>query len=131
MRTLPIAGALATPAEINALAKRDDVASIYYNAPLRPGAPAGYDNTARVSEFRVSAADPNREGPGRAAEHGDQLLTHGAGTRRPGPQARHRECAGRLHHNRRVAAQRSRHNCRNLYPAARAVFLPHAVRRAN
>ncbi|MBB5883085.1 peptidase S8 [Xanthomonas sp. LMG 8992] len=35
MRTLPIAGALATPAEIRALAQRDDVASIYYNAPLR------------------------------------------------------------------------------------------------
>ena len=35
MRTLPIAGALATPAEITALARRDDVASIYFNAPLR------------------------------------------------------------------------------------------------
>ena len=35
MRTLPIAGALATPAEIQALAQRDDVASIYWNAPLR------------------------------------------------------------------------------------------------
>jgi len=35
MRTLPIAGALATPAEIRALAQRSDVASIYFNAPLR------------------------------------------------------------------------------------------------
>jgi len=35
MHTLPIAGALATPAEIRALAKRSDVASIYWNAPLR------------------------------------------------------------------------------------------------
>jgi serine protease AprX len=35
MRTLPIAGALATPAEIRALAKRSNVASIYWNAPLR------------------------------------------------------------------------------------------------
>ena len=35
MRSLPIAGALATPAEIRALAQRDDVASIYWNAPLR------------------------------------------------------------------------------------------------
>ena len=35
MRTLPIAGALATPAEIRALALRSDVASIYFNAPLR------------------------------------------------------------------------------------------------
>ena len=34
MRTLPIAGALATPSEIRALAKRSDVASIYFNAPL-------------------------------------------------------------------------------------------------
>ncbi|MBL8263278.1 MAG: S8 family serine peptidase [Xanthomonadaceae bacterium] len=35
MRSLPIAGALATPAEIQALARRDDVVSIYLNAPLR------------------------------------------------------------------------------------------------
>src|SRR3546814_307350 len=35
MRTLPIAGALATPAEIRALAQRDDVVSIYFNAPLQ------------------------------------------------------------------------------------------------
>lgn len=35
MRTLPIAGALATPAEIRALALRDDVASIYFNKTLR------------------------------------------------------------------------------------------------
>ena len=35
MRTLPIAGALATPAQIAALAKRGDVASIWHNAPLR------------------------------------------------------------------------------------------------
>jgi glucose/arabinose dehydrogenase len=36
---------------------------VYYSAPLRPGAPAGYNTTARVSEFRVSAADPNRADP--------------------------------------------------------------------
>jgi serine protease AprX len=35
MRSLPIAGALATPAEIRALAQRDDVASIYFNKTLR------------------------------------------------------------------------------------------------
>lgn len=35
MRSLPIAGALATPAEIQALAKQDGVVSIYWNAPLR------------------------------------------------------------------------------------------------
>jgi serine protease AprX len=34
MRALPIAGALATPSEIQALARRDDVVSIYWNAPL-------------------------------------------------------------------------------------------------
>lgn len=35
MHTLPIAGVLATPGEVRALAARDDVASIYFNAPLR------------------------------------------------------------------------------------------------
>lgn len=35
MHTLPIAGVIATPAEIRALAQRSDVASIYWNAPLR------------------------------------------------------------------------------------------------
>ncbi|HEU4748816.1 MAG TPA: PQQ-dependent sugar dehydrogenase [Gemmatimonadaceae bacterium] len=38
---------------------------VFYSAPLRPGAPAGYDHTARISEFRVSAnpdvADPLSE----------------------------------------------------------------------
>jgi glucose/arabinose dehydrogenase len=36
---------------------------VYYSAPLRPGAPAGFDHTSRISEFRVSAADPNRADP--------------------------------------------------------------------
>jgi glucose/arabinose dehydrogenase len=36
---------------------------VYYSAPLRAGAPAGYDHTARVSEFRVSATDANRADP--------------------------------------------------------------------
>jgi glucose/arabinose dehydrogenase len=36
---------------------------VYYSAPLRPGAPAGYNHTARISEFRVSASDPNRADP--------------------------------------------------------------------
>ncbi|TZF88270.1 S8 family serine peptidase [Cognatilysobacter lacus] len=35
MHTLPIAGVLATPAEIRALAAEGDVVSIYWNAPLR------------------------------------------------------------------------------------------------
>ena len=33
---------------------------VYYTAPLRPGAPVGYNATARISEFRVSA-NPNNE----------------------------------------------------------------------
>lgn len=35
MRSLPIMGALATPARIKQLAKRSDVVSIYYNKPLK------------------------------------------------------------------------------------------------
>ncbi|MCD9032266.1 S8 family serine peptidase [Luteimonas sp. Y-2-2-4F] len=35
LRTLPVAGVIATPSEIRALARREDVASIYWNAPLR------------------------------------------------------------------------------------------------
>ena len=38
---------------------------VYYSAPLRAGAPAGYNHTARISEFRVSSnpniADPASE----------------------------------------------------------------------
>ena len=36
---------------------------VYYTAPLRAGAPAGYNATARISEFRVSA-NPNIANPG-------------------------------------------------------------------
>jgi glucose/arabinose dehydrogenase len=36
---------------------------VYYSAPLRAGAPAGYDHTATISEFRVSASNPNRADP--------------------------------------------------------------------
>lgn len=35
---------------------------VFYNAPLRAGGPAGFDNTITISEFRVSA-DPNRADP--------------------------------------------------------------------
>jgi glucose/arabinose dehydrogenase len=35
---------------------------VYYSAPLRPGGPSGFDHTANISEFRVSA-DPNRADP--------------------------------------------------------------------
>ena len=35
---------------------------VYYSAPLRAGAPAGYNHTARIAEYRVSA-DPNVADP--------------------------------------------------------------------
>lgn len=35
----------------------------YYSAPLREGAPADWNHTSHVSEFRVSGADPNRADP--------------------------------------------------------------------
>jgi glucose/arabinose dehydrogenase len=61
---------------------------VYYSAPLRAGAPAGYDNTARVSEFRVSAANPNRADP--ASERivlqvDDPQFNHNGGTLLFGP----------------------------------------------
>ena len=38
---------------------------VYYSAPLQPGAPAGFDHTARIAEYRVSSnpnvADPTSE----------------------------------------------------------------------
>lgn len=33
---------------------------VLYSAPLRSGAPADWDHTRRVSEFKISAADPDR-----------------------------------------------------------------------
>ncbi|MBI4778965.1 PQQ-dependent sugar dehydrogenase [Candidatus Falkowbacteria bacterium] len=33
---------------------------VYYSVPLRSGAPAGWNHTSRVSEFKVSAADSNK-----------------------------------------------------------------------
>ena len=36
---------------------------VYYSAPLRAGAPAGYNHTARISEFRVMAGNPNMADP--------------------------------------------------------------------
>lgn len=35
---------------------------VYYSAPRQPGAPANYDHTARIAEYRVSA-DPNVADP--------------------------------------------------------------------
>jgi glucose/arabinose dehydrogenase len=37
---------------------------VFYSAPLRPGAPAGFNTTSTIAEFRVSAANPNRADPG-------------------------------------------------------------------
>jgi glucose/arabinose dehydrogenase len=61
---------------------------VYYSAPLRAGAPAGYDNTARVSEFRVSGSNPNRADP--ASERivlqvDDPQFNHNGGTVLFGP----------------------------------------------
>ena len=36
---------------------------VYYSAPLRPGAPTGFNTTATFAEYRVSS-DPNRADPG-------------------------------------------------------------------
>jgi glucose/arabinose dehydrogenase len=36
---------------------------VHYSAPLQQGAPAGWDHTGILSEFRVSAADPNLADP--------------------------------------------------------------------
>ena len=37
---------------------------VYYSAPLRPEAPPGWNHTSHLSEFRVSASNPNRADPG-------------------------------------------------------------------
>ncbi|HVR82617.1 MAG TPA: S8 family serine peptidase [Luteimonas sp.] len=67
MRKLPIAGALATPAEVQALAKRTDVASIYWNAPLR------YSN---AEARKLSGAARTVENPG---DYGRAIPFSGAG----------------------------------------------------
>lgn len=41
---------------------------VYYSAPRRAEAPAGWDHTSRVSEFTVSADNPNR------ADHGSERV---------------------------------------------------------
>jgi glucose/arabinose dehydrogenase len=61
---------------------------VYYSAPLRAGAPAGYDHTSRVSEFRVSATDPNRANPASERillEIDEPQFNHNAGTLVFGP----------------------------------------------
>lgn len=36
---------------------------VYYSAPLRPGAPAGYNHTARIAEYRVMPGNPDLADP--------------------------------------------------------------------
>jgi glucose/arabinose dehydrogenase len=62
---------------------------VYYSSPLRAGAPAGYDNTARVSEFRVSATNPDRADPASerfVLEVDDPQFNHNGGTLLFGPE---------------------------------------------
>jgi glucose/arabinose dehydrogenase len=64
---------------------------VFYSAPLRPGAPAGYDHTARVSEFRVSASDTNRADPASeriVLEVDKPQFNHNGGTLLFGPEDR-------------------------------------------
>jgi glucose/arabinose dehydrogenase len=65
---------------------------VYYSAPLRAGAPAGYDHTARVSEFRVSASNPNRADPASeriVLEEDKPQFNHNGGTLLFGPSDGH------------------------------------------
>jgi glucose/arabinose dehydrogenase len=61
---------------------------VYYSAPLRPGAPVGYDNTGRISEFRVSASNPNQADAAServVLEVDDPQFNHNGGTLAFGP----------------------------------------------
>lgn len=61
---------------------------VYYSAPLRSGAPAGFNHTSRIAEFRVSATDPDRADPAseRILLHVDQpQFNHNGGTVAFGP----------------------------------------------
>lgn len=61
---------------------------VYYSAPLRPGAPAGFDHTSHISEFRVMTGNPNAADP--ASERillqvDKPQFNHNAGTLAFGP----------------------------------------------
>lgn len=61
---------------------------VYYSAPLRSGAPADFNHTSHISEFQVSATDPDRADPGseRILLQVDQpQFNHDAGTVAFGP----------------------------------------------
>lgn len=62
---------------------------VYYSAPRREGAPADWNHTARLSEFRVSADNPDRADPGseRVLLNVDQPQSnHNGGTLAFGPR---------------------------------------------
>ena len=61
---------------------------VYYSAPLRDGAPAGWNHTSHVAEFNVAATDPNRADPAseRIVLQVDQpQFNHNAGDMHFGP----------------------------------------------
>jgi glucose/arabinose dehydrogenase len=62
---------------------------VFYNAPLRPGGPAGFDTTVRIAEFRVSSTDPDRADPASERvllEMDKPQFNHNAGTLLFGPR---------------------------------------------
>jgi glucose/arabinose dehydrogenase len=65
---------------------------VYYSAPLRAEAPDGFNVTSRISEFRVSAADPDRVDPASERvllEMDKPQFNHNGGTILFGPRDGH------------------------------------------
>jgi len=61
---------------------------VYYSIPLRPNAPKEWDHTNRLSEFKISADDPNRVDPASEKvllEDDHPYLNHNGGTIAFGP----------------------------------------------
>ena len=61
---------------------------VYYSAPLRDEAPDDYNTTSTISEFRVSATDPNRADPSSERillQEDKPQFNHNAGTLLFGP----------------------------------------------
>jgi len=61
---------------------------VYYSIPLRPNAPKDWDHTNRLSEFKISADDPNRVDPASEKvllEDDHPYLNHNGGTIAFGP----------------------------------------------